>query len=245
MTDPIRGPNAMPAIDRHDRFGFRCGPDVPCFNACCRDLDLLLNPYDVLRLRRALTLASRAFIYKYCEPAVLKANFPAVRLVMNDDGSRSCPFVRPAGCIVYGHRPAACRMYPLGRGASRKSDGGVAEVFVVVRESLCRGFENDQTWTPESWQIAEGVRAYNAMSDRYMKLISHREARRGPLDRQEQNTVFQTLYQPDYWAGVLSTGEIFASMGVTGERRARILQDEEERLRFAFEWLESSLSDDP
>ena len=33
---------------------FACHPKVPCFNECCRELDLALSPYDVLRLRRAL-----------------------------------------------------------------------------------------------------------------------------------------------------------------------------------------------
>ena len=31
-------------------FTFACHPGVPCFTECCRELDLALTPYDVLRL---------------------------------------------------------------------------------------------------------------------------------------------------------------------------------------------------
>ena len=37
-----------------DTFRFRCHPGVGCFNRCCRNLNLFLYPYDVIRLRNRL-----------------------------------------------------------------------------------------------------------------------------------------------------------------------------------------------
>ena len=35
-------------------FSFDCSPAVPCFNACCRDLNQALSPYDILRLKDSM-----------------------------------------------------------------------------------------------------------------------------------------------------------------------------------------------
>ena len=50
MTNPIR------PLDTSQPFCFACSPKVPCFNACCRDLNQVLTPYDVLCLKRFLEM---------------------------------------------------------------------------------------------------------------------------------------------------------------------------------------------
>ena len=40
-------------------FRFACHPGVVCFTECCRDLKLLLTPYDVIRLKNRLGLQFR------------------------------------------------------------------------------------------------------------------------------------------------------------------------------------------
>ena len=44
-----------------DGFTFACHPEVPCFNQCCRRLNLVLTPYDVLRLKNHLGMSSEEF----------------------------------------------------------------------------------------------------------------------------------------------------------------------------------------
>lgn len=48
-------------------FQFACHPGVPCFTECCRDLRLLLTPYDILRLKTHLHLEAGAFLAEYTE----------------------------------------------------------------------------------------------------------------------------------------------------------------------------------
>ena len=66
---------------------FACHPGVSCFTECCRELDLALTPYDVLRLKRHLQLKSGQFLERYViiewEDGQL---FPTYYLTMVDDG---------------------------------------------------------------------------------------------------------------------------------------------------------------
>src|SRR5210317_1000027 len=98
-------------------FSFGCHPKVSCFTECCRELDLILTPYDVLRLCRELLIKPADFIERYVvEELDENGVFPVLYLGMVDDGRASCPFVSRDGCRVYNGRPGACRAYPIGRG---------------------------------------------------------------------------------------------------------------------------------
>jgi hypothetical protein len=54
----------------NDRFRFACHKDLPCFTACCANLDLVLTPYDVIRLRTRLGLPSEDFLKKYTNTSI-------------------------------------------------------------------------------------------------------------------------------------------------------------------------------
>ncbi len=45
-----------------ETFMFRCHPDIGCFNRCCRNLNLFLYPYDVVRLKQALGVTADVFL---------------------------------------------------------------------------------------------------------------------------------------------------------------------------------------
>ena len=49
-------------IKRGQPFRFRCHSALACFNQCCRNLNLFLYPYDVIRLRKALQMDSDRFL---------------------------------------------------------------------------------------------------------------------------------------------------------------------------------------
>jgi len=38
-----------PRLTRDDTFTFACHPGVSCFNQCCRDVNIFLTPYDIIR----------------------------------------------------------------------------------------------------------------------------------------------------------------------------------------------------
>src|SRR3972149_122659 len=48
-----------------DKFQFRCRKGIACFNKCCENIDILLTPYDIVRLKNRLGITSREFIDAY------------------------------------------------------------------------------------------------------------------------------------------------------------------------------------
>jgi len=47
--DPVR-------LSYNSRFSFKCHPGVACFTECCRGSNIILTPYDVIRLKNRLNL---------------------------------------------------------------------------------------------------------------------------------------------------------------------------------------------
>src|SRR5512146_117768 len=105
-------------LTEKSRFKFRCHKGVSCFTACCNNINIVLPPYDLLRLRKRFNMTSEDFIREHCDIEILaKTLLPVIMLKMKNDGKRSCPFVTPEGCSVYEDRPSTCRYYPVGMAA--------------------------------------------------------------------------------------------------------------------------------
>ena len=49
-------------LTENSRFKFRCHKDVKCFTACCSNINIVLPPYDLLRLRKRLGMTTEDFI---------------------------------------------------------------------------------------------------------------------------------------------------------------------------------------
>ena len=104
-------------IKAGDTFSFRCHEDIACFNLCCRNLNLFLYPYDVVRLKNNLAMRSDQFLDRYVDVVLRKGNyFPDVLLRMAANAERTCPFLSDAGCRVYPDRPDTCRTFPVEQG---------------------------------------------------------------------------------------------------------------------------------
>ena len=114
-----------PRLGPDDKFKFACHPGVSCFNKCCGDVNIFLSPYDVLRMKNRLGMASGDFLDKYALLPVQKdMKTPVVVLRMNDDEAKSCPFLTDEGCGIYSDRPWPCRMFPDGMAAQKDTSDG-------------------------------------------------------------------------------------------------------------------------
>lgn len=196
------GLNRARSMAAETRFRFRCHPGVSCFTECCRELELALSPYDLLRLRQALGLSSDEFLDRY---AIIEFGsddlYPKVYLAMVDDGRASCPFVDAAGCRVYADRPAACRTYPIGRGAYLDPDGHVGERFVLIREDHCLGFAEDHEQGVSDWQQGQGLADYHRLNDLVLALLAGNETRTLRRLSDEAAALFiDTLYRLETFA---------------------------------------------
>ncbi len=232
----------LPTLKDSEQLSFACGPERSCFNQCCHDLDLLLGPYDVLRLRRRLELSSGTFIQRYTRPAPLPPyGFPMVQLTMIEP-ARACPFVTDEGCSVYEDRPAACRIYPLGRGTEVTPGTEVKERYILIDEPFCKGHDDrGSVWTAASWVKDQQLEIYNELADRYAVLSSRWSAREAQLSGNQQNRIFEALFQLERFRDTMSgQTAVFEKLGLAGEQEA-ILNDETRLLRLAFDWITYAL----
>lgn len=241
MVDSVPLPEYVSRIEGDQVFAFSCHPGVPCFTECCRMLELALTPYDVLRLRKATGLSSEALLAEYIiieqEPG---EPFPRFYLTMVDDGRESCVFVGKSGCTVYGHRPAACRVYPLGRAARRIDHGGITEHFVLVRENHCQGFLEPQRQTPVQYSLDQELTIYNRYSDMVATVLQHPAIRQGFIPAPPQVELFTlALYNLDTFRNLLLADRL-AQVRLTSSEKAQ-LQDDEQLLIFGVETVRRHL----
>lgn len=225
------------------KFTFSCHPDIGCFTECCRDLELALTPYDVLRLCRELDLSATEFLDRY----VLveedgKNNVPRVYLGMVDDGRASCPFISTEGCRVYPNRPGACRAYPVGRGVTLDKNGQVREIHVLVREDHCRGFAESSAQTAAEWFENQGLIEYNTFNDAVMNLLHHEGFRnnKGLTQKQKYNFLL-ALYRLDDFRKAVSSPAFQERYRITPEISEKILAGERSLLLFGIRWLQDNL----
>lgn len=228
MPSPL--PQQVSRLAAGDEFRFGCHPGVACFTDCCRELELALTPYDVLRLKKALQLNSAEFLRQY---VLLEQEdgdpFPHCYLAMVDDGRASCPFVSAAGCRVYQDRPGACRAYPVGRAASLSGCGGRREWHVLIREPHCHGFEAETLFSSATWTADQGLEPYNRYNDEWMALLQHPRIRQGALLGREQRELFLlALFNLDEFRLLLASREVTPGSGTA---------DDPGLLSFAVGWL--------
>lgn len=225
-----------------ETFRFKCYPGVQCFNECCADLNLVLTPYDILRLRKNLGLSSREFIHDFCHASMAQdTRFPVLSLRMSDNEKHNCPFMRVEGCPVYTDRPGACRTYPLGRATRPDGNGGIEEQYFVVREGHCHGFEESKEWTRETWLKDQGFEPYIEFNDKLMVLLARWKEAGRPLPDKMVHMVMLALYQIDDFQRFITDMKVFSRIEVPEERQKAVMEDEEAALLFGMEWLDMML----
>jgi Fe-S-cluster containining protein len=226
------------------KFRFACYKGLPCFTKCCANLNLVLTPYDVLRLKNRLNLSSETFLDRHTNSFVdEKYGVPVVKLKMNNDETRRCPFVRPEGCIVYEDRPGACRLYPLGRAASKIYEGHPAgEYYFIVKEPHCLGLNEEQEWTVPEWLANQGLDKYNTMNDFFMDITAGRQAKtiKRLSDRQLQ-MYHMAIYSLDDFRRFVFETSFLDKFDIAQDVLNRIKTEETELMAFACQWLKFSL----
>lgn len=241
MNQPLL-PKNVKRIGKEEPFCFSCHPAISCFTDCCRQLELALTPYDVLRLKKACGLRSEEFLDRYViQEQEEYETFPRFYLTMIDDGRESCVFVSKAGCTVYQDRPGACRAYPMGRAAIRQPDGGLEEFFVILQEIHCHGFQEQQEQNAGIYSTEQGLSAYNRFNDAVAAILQHDQIRqRKQLSAGQIEQFVLALYDLDRFRTALFAGTLPKTMPLDSATQERLV-DDEELLLFAIDWLKQIL----
>jgi Fe-S-cluster containining protein len=236
-----------PRLTPASRFKFGCHPGVTCFNRCCADVNIVLTPYDVLRLRRRLGLGSTEFIVQHTvRPFTKEQKLPLVLLRMRDDEKHTCPFVTEQGCGVYTDRPWACRMYPVGAASSHPRAAAGEDFYFLLEEDHCHGHREDTEWTVAGWMENQGVGEYDAQGELFKEVTLHPRLLEGPaLDPRKMDLFFMACYDLDRFRRFVFESRFLSTFDLAEEHVAAMRSDDEALLKFGLEWLRFALFAEP
>ncbi|HHW20568.1 MAG TPA: YkgJ family cysteine cluster protein [Thermodesulfovibrio thiophilus] len=223
------------------KFKFRCYPGISCYKSCCKNIDIMLTPYDILRLKNRFDISSGEFLmnytYVFIEP---KSGYPFVFLNKNNDEEMTCPFLCEAGCSVYEDRPATCRYYPVGQASLKKfdlTDGITDEVYFFVKEPHCKGFQEDKEWSVAEWRKDQGVDLYDDMNRGWKELFFKKNLKADKIDEKKQKAFYTACYDIDAFKRFVFESRFMDVFDVPQERIEKMKKDEVELMNFAFDYV--------
>ncbi|OSM02088.1 YkgJ family cysteine cluster protein [Magnetofaba australis] len=230
-----------------DRFQFGCHPGVSCFNECCKNIEIVLTPYDMVRLRNRLEVDAETFLHDYATPMTLpKGKLPIVIIRMDPESGR-CPFNSDAGCSVYSDRPAACRNYPVCMALTHKDDAHSKPESVVIHETFCQGHQEPGQWTVAEWRKDQGADGYDARNQGWMDIIVRRRGQEGELSSGLQGLLelfFTAGANPAEFRKFVFQSSFLSRYQLDPDTEARIRHNDEALMEFAFQWLNGALFGD-
>jgi Fe-S-cluster containining protein len=231
-------------LDSH--FKFACHKGKECYTHCCSDLNLILTPYDIIRMKNRLGLTCDQFLAVYTQAEILsRTRLPVIRLQMTDDEKKSCPFVTPQGCTIYEDRPVTCRYYPLGTAAFREQEIQPTgeDFYFMVREAHCLGFKEDKDWTVKAWRKDQGVELYDEINKGWMEFMLRKKsfAFQAELSEESRAMFFMVSYNVDRLRRFIFESSFLEKYDAQKDLLEKIKSDEIALLQFGFDWLQSAL----
>jgi len=228
------------------RFKFACHKGMACYTHCCSDLNIILTPYDILRMKNRLKLTCDQFLAIYTKPEMLsRTKLPVITLKMLDDDKKSCPFITPEGCTIYEDRPVTCRYYPLGMASFREQDIQPTgeDFYLMVHESHCLGFEADKEWTVSQWRKDQGVEPYDEINKDWMEFMLRKKSFgfQAELSEESRGMFFMVSSNVDKLRHFIFESSFLDKYDVEKNLMEQIKTDEVALLKFGFNWLQSAL----
>ena len=219
-------------MDPDQAFQFKCGAEVPCFTDCCRDITIVLTPYDVVRLKNALGISSEEFLDQYTIIIPReKRLIPMVVLKMNEDNDKRCSFVGRDGCSVYNDRPWPCRMYPL----NMNDDGSFG---LIADPAKCKGLEQPDHARISNWLIEQGVPMYDEMNMLFSQVTAPLQAQELDIDNPKiYQMTFMALYNLDKFKEFVFKSSFLDRFVIDDISIEKLKRNDAELLKFAFDWI--------
>lgn len=242
---PTRSPIDPVRLQFDDEIRFDCHKGVTCFNACCKNIDVTITPYDILRLKRRLGMTSSGFVNEYTTPFPMDHhNMPGLKL-NSKPGTTECIFLAQQGCDVYEDRPAACRYYALGSmGARMKDSDHVEDIFFLVKEPHCMGHNEPRTLTVREYRKEQGCEQYDEMNREWRDIIIKKRSS-GPTVGAPSERSLQLFdmcsYDMDSFREFIRSPGFDQVFDISADEKRLLLADEDALLRFAMRFLKQVL----
>ncbi len=220
-----------------DRIRFRCHQGLACFTRCCRDVNIFLSPYDILRMKTRLEMTSGDFLERYTISLIPEASgFPVILLKMEEEHDKTCPFVTTEGCSIYVDRPWACRMFPLDQ------DNSAGAFRLIADPSFCLGMGGEEETTVGEYLGRQGLSHYAESETLLGRIASHpRFSKEHIQNPKVQEMCRMALYDLDRFRRFVLESRFLEIFEVEKEIAERIKTDDLELMRLAHRWLEFGL----
>ena len=227
-------------------FSFRCHKRVGCWNACCKQIDITLTPYDILRLKNRLGMDSEEFLKKHAVPFEMdRDGMPGVKMRTQDDAPVCLFMDEETGCTDYEDRPTACRYYPVGLLSQRKqSDSFDTAAYVIVKEDHCLGHNEDNKMTIQQYREEQGVEEYDELARGWRQIILKKMST-GPVVGKPSpaslSLFFMVCYNHDKFREFINSPSFQKSFELDEEALSKINEDDVELMLFGFRFLKQVL----
>lgn len=228
---------------------FRCRKGIACWNACCSNIDISLTPYDILRLKRRLGLASAAFLRQYAVPYEMEKDGIAGVKLKPAEGGTACQFMTPEGCSVYEDRPTACRYYPVALLSMRRQDEYVdRDAYALVREEHCLGHNEPRNLAIDEYRAEQGLQEYDEQGRGWRQLVLKKKSSGPTVGKpsvRSRQLFFMTCYDIDTFRAFVDSGPFKDLYDVPEEEIKAMLGDslesEQALMQFGFRFLRQVL----
>ncbi len=225
-----------------ETFAFACHKELACFNRCCRNLNMFLYPFDVLRLRKKLNMDSDRFLETHVDVVMREGNaFPEVLLRMADNEERTCPFLSEQGCSVYPDRPDTCRTFPIEHGMLFKGRANPPEIVSFFRPpDFCLGRHEEKSWTIDSWAEDQEAVVYNRMTAKWAAvkaLFANDPWGAAGINGPKGKMAFMAAYNIDRFREFVFQSSFLKRYHVKKARVKKLRAGDRELLLFGFEWI--------
>jgi len=231
-------------------FSFNCHPGVSCFNRCCHEIDVILTPVDILKMKTELNISSEKFLTEYTTMQKLKGTgIPLVKLKMRENTNGACIFLdQQKGCTIYHARPLVCRSYPLGlasldpRQSETLEEGPPTEARFIIREDICMGHREPKTWTLKEWMKDQETIGMEKDNKDWLDIVARLKAMKFGENQQHEISIFiMASYDVDTFSRFVFESSMLKRFKVKKKTVDLISSDQLELLKFAMIWLQFSL----
>lgn len=223
-------------FDEDHVIKFRCYKGIECFNACCRDIDITLTPYDILRLKQRLGITSTEFLAKYTYPFEFGKNSIAGVKMLPVEGGTECRFMTEEGCSVYADRPTACRYYPVGLLSLRRADENFDRAsYALVKEDHCKGHLEEREITIRDYRKEQGLEEYDEMGRGWRQLVLKMKSAGPAIGKPSQASLrffFMASYDLDRFREFIKSEGFSDTFDIDAATRKALYEDDVELLRF-------------
>jgi Fe-S-cluster containining protein len=242
---PFKNPTIPEVLAPETPINFRCYKGISCFNACCKQADVTLAPYDILRLKRRLGMSSADFIREYTVPFQIDGDgLPGLKLKTDDTGT-CLQLASDEGCGVYEDRPTVCRYYPVALLALReKGTAEAKEQYSLVREAHCKGHEEVRAIRIDAYRGEQGCTQYDERNRDWYQLILKKKSAGPAVGRPPMTSLrlfFMASYDLDNFRRFVVSDRFRATYRLPEGVYAELEQDDEALLAFAYRFLRQVL----